>query len=564
MKKRITCMLLALCMVLAAVPAAVAAPVVKDQIDLSRLAGVVEAEAQRAESTVLPEAAFEIADAAATPMTDSGYAMYWPNTLGMSCKAGSAMDLRALIYVPVERDQKWYMAIYAGEKLTEDNIVGGASDTLSGMSGFFDLSVTVDTEELEMKPGTYTAVYLTTVNGNPIDGTAVGIRFYVTESEVALKRVYFTDISVEGYPEIKTLCVSRGSEDISTCSLRVDPEKATVNRQETYTSSSSALEVDSVAGRLGIVAKEYGVFQVTGQVAGKSATLSVEVCNDEYGHTYRDVVDLQPTCTAAGSQHRECSKCGYWVSQSSIPALGHSWDAGKITKEETEEAWGEKLYTCTRCGATKTAPYHTCPGAIFTDMPKDDNWSHKGIDYCVKNGLMNGMGNNRFQPFLNTTRAQLVTVLWRMAGSPEPESEAPFEDLKIGSFYEKAVTWGYENGIVKGVTETAFSPNSSLTREQMATFFYRYAEKILKVDVSARKDITSFPDYDKILEYSKDCLSWACAVELINGVPNGSVIDLQPKGSATRAQLATVLMRFCENIVPELPATPEVPEVPEA
>ncbi|OLA31477.1 MAG: hypothetical protein BHW33_02495 [Firmicutes bacterium CAG:137_57_8] len=81
---------------------------------------------------------------------------------------------------------------------------------------------------------------------------------------------------------------------------------------------------------------------------------------------------------------------------------------------------------------------------------------------------MNGMENNRFQPFTNTTRAQIVTVLWRMAGSPEPESAAPFADLKQGSFYEKAVAWGHEQGIVNGVTETEFYPNSSVTREQMA------------------------------------------------------------------------------------------------
>ena len=190
-------------------------------------------------------------------------------------------------------------------------------------------------------------------------------------------------------------------------------------------------------------------------------------------------------------------------------------------------------------------------------MPKDDNWSHKGIDYCLKNELMNGMENNRFQPFTSTTRAQIVTVLWRMAGSPEPESAVPFMDLKKGSFYEKAVAWGHEQGIINGVTETKFSPNSSVTREQMATFFYRYAENILEVDVSARKDITSFPDYDKTFGYSKDCLSWAYSVGLINGVTNGSVTYLQPKSGATRAQIATVLMRFCENIVPEAPVTPE-------
>lgn len=96
-----------------------------------------------------------------------------------------------------------------------------------------------------------------------------------------------------------------------------------------------------------------------------------------------------------------------------------------------------------------------------------------------------------------------------------------------------------------------------MTREQMAAFFYRYAENILKADVSARKEIESFPDYDKTAGYSKECLSWAYSVGLINGVSNGSVTYLQPKSGATRAQISTVLMRFCENIVPAAPETPE-------
>lgn len=511
MKKRITCMLLALCMVLAAVPAAVAAPVVEDQIDVSLLEKQLGNESQLLQAEVVQK----LQKDAAEPMDAeaSGDAEIFPHT---SCVnqyrlIGDKIHLEGFAYVPETAvGQEWNIALFAGAKLTEDGYLGG-------WYNYFD------------------------------DGAGLA------------------DGSREGSPEVKKICIARG-QTLTNYYLRFEPMNTTDNRYAMIGSSDlDVLVANEVGGFLLLNAKQYGTVSVGASNIRTGVMIPVEICTDDKGHDYsKEVVDSQPTCTEEGHTHIECSKCGHRKSSSSTPALGHSWDAGKITKEETEEAWGEKLYTCTRCGATKTAPYHTCPGAIFTDMPKDDNWSHKGIDYCVKNQLMNGMENNRFQPFLNTTRAQLVTVLWRMAGSPEPESETPFEDLKAGSFYEKAVTWGYENGIVNGVTETAFYPNSSVTREQMAAFFYRYAEEILKVDVSARKDITTFPDYGETFGYSRDCLSWACAVELINGVSNGSVTYLQPKSGATRAQIATVLMRFCENIVPEVPETPEVPEVPEA
>lgn len=564
MKKRITCMLLALCMVLAAVPAAVATPVVEDQIDVSLLGKHLGNKSQILQTEVMQKLQMD----AAEPMDAeaSGNAEIFPHT---SCVnqyrlIGDKIHLEGFAYVPETAvGQKWNIALFAGAEPTEDGYLGGWYNYFDEGAGIYTFYAEVDTAEIGT--GTFSVLYYISEGDAWFQDTAYVCNVYVTNQMSLMTRSFFADSKQKDSPEVKKICIAKG-QTLTSYYLRFEPMNTTDNRYAMIGSSDlDVLEANEAGGFLLLNAKQYGTVSVSANGIRKEVKIPVEICTDDKGHDYsKEVVDSQPTCTEEGHTHIECSKCGHRKSSSATPALGHSWDAGKITKEETEEAWGEKLYTCTRCGETKTAPYHTCPGAIFKDMPKDDNWSHKGIDYCVKNQLMNGMENNRFQPFFNTTRAQLVTVLWRMAGSPEPESETPFEDLKANSFYEKAVTWGYENGIVNGVTETAFYPNSSVTREQMAAFFYRYAEKILKADVSARKDITSFPDYGETFGYSKDCLSWACAVELINGVANGSVTYLQPKSGATRAQIATVLMRFCENIVPEIPETPEVPEVPEA
>ena len=186
-----------------------------------------------------------------------------------------------------------------------------------------------------------------------------------------------------------------------------------------------------------------------------------------------------------------------------------------------------------------------CPSAHLTDV--DPNaWYHLSVDYCVENGIMEGIGGNFFGISLDTNRAQLVTMLWRQMGCPEPEMQAPFSDVPAGSFYEKAVSWAYEYGIVNGVFETAFNPNGKLTREQFAAILYRYADYVLWADVSARADLSVYADSDEISAYALDAMSWAVAVGLIEGMPEGEGLALDPQGIANRAQAATVFHRFCK------------------
>lgn len=221
--------------------------------------------------------------------------------------------------------------------------------------------------------------------------------------------------------------------------------------------------------------------------------------------------------------------------------------------EETESTFahdGNRCYTvksvCSLCGKTKTEQIEKepCPSFRFTDTPPPGNWAHEGIDFCLTAGLMKGTSESRFSPGSTMTRAMLVTVLWRAEGEPEPSVRSPFHDL-TASWYESAVSWAYGNSIVKGVGKNRFAPNDPLTREQIAAILFRYSS--VKGETENRADISLFPDYGKVGGYAVDAMRWAFAEGLINGVgtSNGSFLD--PQGYATRAQVATILSRYMKT-----------------
>ena len=274
------------------------------------------------------------------------------------------------------------------------------------------------------------------------------------------------------------------------------------------------------------------------------------------GHRYTDTV-TDPTCTEQGYTTHTCTVCGLRYADAYVPAPGHTWDDGVVTTAPTATADGVRTYTCTVCGASKTEsipatgvvtpPVHVCPGAIFTDMPKYGSWSHAGIDYCVNNGLMDGVGDGKFDPNGTTTRAMVVTILWRQAGCPEPTKASPFTDLKQ-DWYKKAVAWAAETGVVNGMTPTTFAPEKPISRQDMATILCRYVKDVLGQDVSKTADLSSFPDGGKVAGYAQTAMAWANAAGLIRGVGVDGVDYLDPQGNTTRAQAATILMRFCENV----------------
>ena len=182
----------------------------------------------------------------------------------------------------------------------------------------------------------------------------------------------------------------------------------------------------------------------------------------------------------------------------------------------------------------------TCPAAKFTDVKMD--WTHDGIHYCVEEGLMNGTSDTTFEPDSNTARAMLVTVLYRLEGEPEV-GECTFSDVPEGEWYTDAVIWAAENKIVEGY-DGRFDPTGDITREQFATILYRYA--VYKgYDVTASADLSTFVDAEEISSWAKDAMQWAVGAGLINGKGEN---NLDPTGKATRAEMAAILYRFCENV----------------
>ncbi len=179
----------------------------------------------------------------------------------------------------------------------------------------------------------------------------------------------------------------------------------------------------------------------------------------------------------------------------------------------------------------------------FTDVAQGA-WYYDAVAYAYENGLMAGMGNDLFLPNGTTTRAQLVTILHRLEGAPAlgDNLDDPFSDVAADSWYGQAVYWARENGIVKGVSDTAFGPDQALTREQMAAMLHRYAQ-YKQADLSASADLSGYTDAGQIANYAQAAMAWTNGTGLITGT---SATTLSPKGTATRAQVATILLRMSD------------------
>lgn len=182
----------------------------------------------------------------------------------------------------------------------------------------------------------------------------------------------------------------------------------------------------------------------------------------------------------------------------------------------------------------------------FVDVKRND-WFYDDVWYVWDRGLMNGTSANTFSPEMSTTRGMIVTVLYRLSGSPIVYSENPFTDLEAGSYYERAVIWAAANGVVLGYGDGRFGPNDNITREQMAAILYRYASlKGVDVNYYTEGVYEKYADTDTVSAYAVPAMKWACGRNIINGT---SETTLSPTDEAKRSQIAAILHRFCENIL---------------
>ncbi len=177
----------------------------------------------------------------------------------------------------------------------------------------------------------------------------------------------------------------------------------------------------------------------------------------------------------------------------------------------------------------------------FIDV-MNGSWYYDAVRYCYENGIMRGTSHNTFSPNLATSRGMIVATLWRLEGSPHI-GQNPFLDVPEDVYYADAVAWAASHGIVDGYSDTLFGPEDPITREQLAAILYRYAA-FNAYDTNARVSLDNFDDAFTASAYAEDALSWATAHKILNGTADGLLI---PRGEATRAQVATILMGWCQN-----------------
>ena len=346
---------------------------------------------------------------------------------------------------------------------------------------------------------------------------------------------------------------------------------------------------------------EPGVRTFTCAVCGATKTAPIPATGT---HDYQFTRTVAPTCTADGYDLYTCSGCGATEKRNSKPALGHKWDSGKVTTEPTETAPGVRTYTCTVCGEVKTEVIpatgaHThkwdagkvtteptattpgvrtytctvcgqtkeevipptggstvcpggpsCPSYGFRDVAGPADWSHEGIDYCVRRSLMVGTGVGTFSPNAVCSRAQIVQILYNLSGDTTDYGNyyLPFTDVAPGDWFYEAVAWAYANDIVAGTSATTFAPNVDITREQMTVILYGYTAKYAPAFTGGGTSLGQFPDAGSVANWAYAAMNWAVGNGLISGIESYGVTYLTPQGSATRAQASAIIMRYCQLI----------------
>lgn len=346
----------------------------------------------------------------------------------------------------------------------------------------------------------------------------------------------------------------------------VEPADAT-NKSVTWSTSNSSVARVDASGNVEAVSAGTATITVTTADSRKTAACAVTVTtapiNPDHGgsgsggsgspnyEVDTDTDNAHGTVTVKPSRAEK----GDTVTITAKPDEGYQVGKVTVTAKNGDTVKvidkGDGVYTFTMPNSKVSVDVTFVPEKQWTnpflDVP-EDAWYYDAVRYVNEHGLMAGTSANTFAPDLTTTRGMIVTILYRLEGSPNIENEIwgyPFKDVDANAYYATAVYWARMSGIVAGYSDELFGPNDTITREQMATILYRYAQ-YKGYDTTAKADLSKYTDAAQVGSWAVEAIRWANAEGLVNGT---SATTLTPKGSATRAQVAVILTRFCQNIV---------------
>lgn len=462
--------------------------------------------------------------------------------------------------------------VYRGTSLTEDNYIGGYADGYTSAEPQL-LELSLDSALTStLSAGTYTVVstVLVAVNGEarPVSGTEIKTQIQVVNDPIPLQGIYFESVKdtmyIDSDQEIETRIAFSPANTTArrnyALSLSNDTVLVGMDFGDSITLIGDQPGTTTVYAQLGSIAAGFRV-TVHGYIGsidqksqalheGSSAKLSLSITPDD-GQTKAVWSSSDPLVVSVAQDGTITAlREGYATVNASLTfpdgrtglatcGVTVTPHTGDVLSEQAPTASrdGWQQINCTVCGHEAT---HIL-SRLFLDLD-GTQWYADGVDDIVARGLMNGTGPVTFEPNSTMTRAMLVTVLWRSAGSPN-EGTNGFTDVPAGQWYTQAVAWAAQNGIVNGVGSNKFDPDAKITREQLAAVLYRYAGKV-GMDVSARADLKLFPDAGSVSAYAADALSWCVANGIVNGTLEHGTAYLDPQGSATRAQVATLMSRY--------------------
>ena len=404
--------------------------------------------------------------------------------------------------------------------------------------GAGETTITVQTQD-----GNHTATCTVKVTQSAysISADTTALNFgsvYTGYAQPAAKTVTITNTG--NRPQPLTLTASTGSFEVGT-----------LTKTQLAAGEKATFTVQPKAGlAVGTYSENITVSGTGGATVTITASFTVEQRDNTpyYGITVNDLANGTVTCYAKSAAK------GAEVTLTVKPDVGYALDKLTVTdasgKTVDVTKVDEKTYTFVMPGSKVTVEAVFAPstsGLPFTDVSAGD-WFYGAVKFVYENGLMDGVAGNLFAPNATLNRAMAVTILYRLEGSPDLDGENlgyPFADVDGNAWYGDAVYWARCNGIVDGVENNHFDPTGSLTREQMATVLYRYAQ-YKGADVSASGDLSGFADSANVSAWAVDAVKWAVGSGLVNGVEGNA---LAPQGTSTRAQTAAILARFCGSVI---------------